>query len=108
MLAQLLGLDISEFQALQVQKYYVRAKLRITQAPLSGSCYFGFVQEPERRLLEDSESQYKPMECSCYPNGATSVPGTSIAYNLNQWYDILLEYQFIGGDQVLKFTSMEY
>ena len=84
-------------------KYYVRAKLRITQAPLSGSCYFGFVQEPVAtpsggfRITIQANGMFPVIQ-----NGATSVPGTSIAYNLNQWYDILLEYQFVGGIQVLK------
>lgn len=84
-------------------KYYVRAKLRITQAPLSGACYFGFVQEPGTTPTGGFRITIQANGMSpVIQNGATSVPGTSIAYNLNQWYDILLEYQFIGGDQVLK------
>lgn len=84
-------------------KYYVRAKLRITQAPANGSCYFGFVQEPLNnpaggfRITIHGNAMIPVIQ-----DGTTSVPGSNIAYNLNQWYDILLEYQFVGGIQVLK------
>lgn len=84
-------------------KYYVRAKLRIRQAPVNGSCYFGFVQEPLNtpaggfRITIQSGAMIPVIQ-----NGSTPITGVSIPYNLNQWYDILLEYQYIGGDQVLK------
>lgn len=83
-------------------KYYVRAKLRITQTAANGSCYFGFVQEPLNTPTGGFRLVIGANMIPVIQNGSTPITGVSIPYNLNQWYDILLEYQFIGGDQVLK------
>lgn len=84
-------------------KYYVRAKLRITQASVNGSCYIGFIQEP----LSNPTGGFRISiqgggMIPVIQNGSTPITGITIPYALNQWYDILLEYQFIGGNQVLK------
>lgn len=83
-------------------KYYVRAKLRITQTAANGSCYFGFIQEPGTTPTGGFRLVIGANIIPVIQNGSTPITGVSIPYNLNQWYDILLEYQYIGGDQVLK------